>query len=205
LTPEVGRVAGDPHEPERIERLLRTFFPDYLRLVDPEAALDLDLDQTLLLAAPLDGPGVAARIPCRENGERVTVLAHIESEAPGKEDVARRLTRSLTKLAVPYSEPVLASVLFLRSSRPGARLESGVVGKIREIEVLRLYFVTFGLSAARAEPYLARPEPLAWAFAARMRPTQRTPEEHRAACLERIERAGLDEKRRKLLRSVVEA
>lgn len=98
-----------------------------------------------------------------------------------------------------------ASALFLRNGRPEARLESGVVARVHRIEVLQLYYTAFGLSGARAEPYLARPEPLAWAFAALMRPTERTPAEHHAACLERIERADLDEECRKLLRSAVAA
>lgn len=198
-------MAGDRHDPELIGRLLRAFLADYLRLVEPDAAMLLDLDRITPLEVPLEVPGVAARIPCQEHGEMVTVLVHVEPEALSPGEVSRRLTRSLTRLAVPYSEPVLACVLFLQNGRPGAHLESGVVGKICDIEVLRLYFVTFGLSAARAERYLARPEPLAWALAALMRPTERTLEEHRAACLERIGRADLDEPRRELLRSLVEA
>jgi hypothetical protein len=61
------------------------------------------------------------------------------------------------------------------------------------------------LTESRAEHFLERPEPLAWAFAAWMRPTKRTPDEHARACLERIAGAALDEERRTLLRRSVKA
>jgi len=189
--------------PELVECVLRAFFADYLRLVEPDAAPLLDLEQITFLDTPLEGSGVAARLPGRGTGERVTALVRVEPEALDDDEVAERIARALARLAVPYGEPVLASVLFLREGRPGVHLDSGVVSRIGNLEVLRLFYTTFGLSTAWAEPFLARPEPLAWAFAALMQPTQRTFEEHQAACLARIEQGGLDDERRALLARVV--
>jgi len=194
----------DGADPELMESLLRAFFADYLRLVEPDTSVLLDLDRITFFEAPLEGPGVAARVPGRQNGERVAVLAFIEPDTRDQDEVAARIARSLARMAVPYGEPVLASVLILQEGDwRGCRLESGIASHLGGIELLRLYYTAFSLSAARAELFLERPEPLAWAFAALIRPTQRTCEEHRAACRERIERADLDAERRGLLRRVV--
>jgi hypothetical protein len=95
-------------------------------------------------------------------------------------------------------------VLFLEGGRPGVRLESGVIGEACGIELVRIFYSTLALAESRAEPYLERPEPLAWALASLMRPTLRTPEEHRRACLERIARAPLGEELRGVLRQAAE-
>jgi hypothetical protein len=52
-----------------------------------------------------------------------------------------------------------------------------------------LRYISFGLAGCRAEEYLARPEPLAWALAALMDPGSWSRAELKIACLRRI--AGL--------------
>ena len=133
----------------------------------------------------------------------MTVLVRIEPELLMPGETSLRIARSLQDLRLPYVKPVLASAVHLQGGRPGLRLESGIVSRACGIETARLYFTTFGLAGSRAEQFLERPEPLAWALAARMHPTRRTPEEHRRACLERIAGADLDERRRTLLRRSV--
>jgi len=64
-------------------------------------------------------------------------------------------------------------------------------------EVCRFGYRSFGISRLAAEDYLERPEPLAWALAALMRPRSRDPRALRRACLARIARApGLSDERR---------
>src|SRR5262249_30497481 len=60
-------------------------------------------------------------------------------------------------------------------------------------------YIAFGLSGCRAEDFLARPEPLAWALAALMRPEQLSRPQLKLACLRRIVAAELDEIKRFLL------
>ena len=202
--------------PERrplLRDLIQTFFADYLRLVEPDSAGQMWLDR---ITFPRNGKraacddddfrkiGVIAEVPSHR-GELVTVLVQIEPEALTPPEVARRLGHYLMGLEIRYGQPVLLSVLYLHGGRPGIHLESGVLGEACGIELMRIYFTTFALAETHAEYYLERPEPLAWVFAALMRPTKRTPEEHRCACLERIANAPLDEERRLLLRQGAEA
>jgi len=187
--------------------LIRSFFPDYLRLVEPDSAAQMWLER-ITFPAPRDGgpedSGVVAEVTSRR-GETITVVARIEPEALAPPEIAKRLGQHLMELEVCYGQPVLISVLYLNGGRSGIHLESGVIGEACGIELVRIYYTIFSLAETRAEHFLDRPEPLAWAFAALMRPTKRSPEEHRRACLERIDSAPLDEGRRLLLRQAVEA
>ena len=72
------------------------------------------------------------------------------------------------------------------------------------MEVVRIFYTAFGLAEARADYYLERPEPLAWALAALMKPVRRSRAEHKLACLRRIAGAGLSDRERSLLTSCVE-
>lgn len=197
--------------------LIRAFFADYLRLVEPDSAVQMCLEQ-ITFPRPEKLPecdeddarergrdiGVVAEVPSRV-GEIVTVLAQIETEALAPPEIAQRIGRYLTALELRYGQPVLLSVVYLQGGCPGVHLESGVIGEFCGIELVRIYYTTFALEDARAEHYLERPEPLAWALSALMNLTRRTPEEHRSACLERISAAPIDEERRLLLRRSVEA
>lgn len=161
------------------------------------------LDQIRLRRRPPDGAGVAAEVYGRQIAERVTVLVRIEPEAPSPRASSQRIRQSLRDLRLLSGEPVLASVVSVRGGRPGIHLESGILAEALGLETARIYFTSLGLEETRAEYYLERPEPLAWVFAARVRPTRRSLEEHRRACLKRIAAVSLDEKQRALLRRFV--
>lgn len=189
-----------------LRTLIRSFFADYLQIVEPEAAGGLRLDQVAFRRmVPPDGRGLLAEVASRAEGESVIVLVRIEPEMLAPGEISLRIGQSVRALRLPYAKPLLASAVYLQGGRPGLRLESGVVAQACGIDMARLYFTTFGLAGTRAEHYLERPEPLAWALAARMRPTRRTPNEHARACLDRIAGAALDEKSRILLRRSVKA
>jgi hypothetical protein len=209
-----GLSKGDdmPERRPLLRDLIQTFFADYLRLVEPDSAARMRLDR---ITFPEPGKraecpdddfraiGVVAEVPSL-SGEMVTVLVQIEPEALTPPEVGRRLGHYLMGLEIRYGQPVLLSVLFLRGGRPGVRLESAALAEVCGIELARIFFTSFGLGETRAEAYLDRPEPLAWAFAALMQPTQRTPDEHRCACLERIAVAPLDEGLRRRLQQAAE-
>ncbi len=195
-----------------LRELIQTFFADYLRLVEPDSAPRLWLDRITfprsekLIDCEDDGfreTGLVAEVLSQRN-ELVTVLVQIEPEALAPPEIARRLGHYLMDLELRYGQPVFLSVIYLQGGRPGIHLESGVISEACGIELVRLYYTSFGLGESRAEYFLDRPEPLAWVFAALMRPVKRTPEEHRRACLERIAAAALDEDRRLLLRRAAE-
>lgn len=184
--------------------LIRTFFADYLHLVEKDAAALLDFDRAVFPEACLDGTCVVARVPVRGGREEVTVLVRIVTDMPARDEAAQSMARILRGLRLPYGEPVLASLLSLRGDRPGVRLETGCLPKLRNLELGQIYFTTFGLSAANAEHYLGRPEPLAWALATLMRPARRTVAEHQAICREKIAAAVVDPRHRALLGRSVE-
>jgi hypothetical protein len=193
--------------------LIQTFFADYLRLVEPDSAVQMWLDRITfprsekLIECEDDDfreIGVVAEV-LSHRGELVTVLVQIEPEALAPPEIARRLGHHLMELELRYGQPVLLSVIYLQGGRPGIHLESGVISEACGIELVRIYYTSFALAESRAEYFLERPEPLAWIFASLMRPVKRTPEEHRRACLERIAAAPLDEEQRLLLRRGAEA
>lgn len=192
-------------EVRRLRDLIRSFLADYLRIVESDSAGRLRLDEIALRRRPVDGACIVAETSGRRSGEKVTILVRIEPEALPSPEASLRVCRSIRSLRLPYGEPLLVSLVYLQGGRPGPRLDSCLLAEAGGIEIASFYFTSFGLTETRAEPYLERPEPLAWALAARMRPTQRTPDEHRRACLERIAAAALDEKRRRLLQKSVKA
>lgn len=191
-------------EVRRLRDLIRNFFADYLRIVESDCATELRLDDVVPRRKTLDGVAVVAEAASRQ-GEKVTVLVRVEPEGLTPAETCLRVSESVRGLRLPYGEPVLASMVYLRGGRPGVHLESGVIAQAAGIDLARIYFTTFALAGSRAEHFLERPEPLAWALAARMQPTRRTLDEHRQACLNRIEAAALDEKSRALLRRWVQA
>ena len=182
--------------------LLRACFADYLRLLEPEAAEHLCLDRITFLDLP-DRQGLAAEVPDLR-GEAVTVLVRIEPEPPEAEEVSRLLGRWLGALGIVYSRPVLFHLICLMGCRPGPNLETAAVTRVAGMETLRIFYLQFGLEEARAEYYLDRPEPLAWALAAWMCPARLRREELREACRRRIAAVEVPEEVRSLLMGAVE-
>jgi hypothetical protein len=191
--------------------LFQTFLGDYLRLAEPDTAVHLLLERARFPV--LDVPewtdeerteiGVVAEVPTRD-GEALTILIQPEPEPRGPVEAARRYGRWFVALERRLPRPVLLSVVYLRGGRPGLNLESAAVGTVYGMEVVRIFYTAFGLSEARADYYLERPEPLAWALAALMRPVRRSRAEHKLACLQRIAGADLTGRERSLLTSCVE-
>jgi len=183
--------------------LLRAFFPDYLRLTEPDWAKELDFGS---LTFPWDGhswndsgePGIAAQVSTR-GGERITVLVRIAETALAEKEVGRWLGRQARRLELRLADPILVSVVALRGGVPGVNLRTAEVSQVCGDTVVRAFYTAFGLEQARAEHFLERPEPLAWGLCAFMQPIRRTQAAHERACLERIGAAALDDDRRRLL------
>lgn len=191
--------------------LFQTFLDDYLKIVEPDFAVHLLPGQARfpVLDVPewtdreRDRLGVVADVPSVD-GEAVTVLIQVEPEALGPDETCERLGRYFVGLETRYTQPVLLSVVYLRGGRPGVNLESASLAKIFGMEVLRIFYTSFGLAECRADSWLERPEPLAWALAALMRPVRRSRAEHKLDCLRRIAGSGLCARRRALLAACVE-
>jgi hypothetical protein len=194
--------------------LFQTFLGDFIRLTGPDFSAHLLTGQARFPILDLAGwtdeeraaAGVVADVPARD-GRSVTVLIHTEPEPLGPAETSRRLSRYFVSLEAQYVQPVLLTTVWLRGGRPGLNLDSVSVNPLLGVEMVRIFYLAFGLGECRAEHYLERPEPLAWALAALMRPVRRGPAAHREACLRRIAEAaeaGLPDREAALLRTCVE-
>lgn len=192
------------------KELIGAFLPDFLDLVAPGPALRLDLSRWKLLdkEAFTDWPkgrrrelDLLVEVPLREKEDRA--LVHVEIEARSRPEIGYRLAGYYMQLRLRHGRPVVPILACLRRGRPGVALETVSDDELGpEIGCFRFY--AFGLEGCRAEDYLSRSEPLAWALAALMRPGDLSRAEHKMACLRRIAGARLDELRRFLLVNCVE-
>jgi hypothetical protein len=191
--------------------LFQTFLGDFIRIAEPDFAAHLLPGQARFPVLDLTGwsgeeratLGAVADVPARD-GSSVTILVHTEPAPLCPAETSRRLSRYFVGLEARYSQPVVLTAVYLRGGRPGLNLESASLNRVFEVEMVRFFYTAFGLEECRAEHYLERPEPLAWALAALMRPARRGRGEHRRACLRRIAAAGLPDRETRLLTSCVE-
>jgi len=199
--------------PALVLDLIRTFFPDFLRLVDDEADRFLDF---ATLSFPLEARGLSSEVRQELGlaveihdlaGEKITVLVQVVPEALLEAEIARWIRRLAQVLFLRLGEPFLVNLVILGAGLPGIQSGSAVVARVNRLVAARIHYTTFSLAGSRAEYYLERPEPLAWALAASMRPRDTwSRAEHKQACLERIRcHADLTEGHRELLLNCVEA
>jgi len=193
------------------KQLLMSFFADLLWLVAPELAGRLLTGAARFLDKETfpDWPrgerqevDLLAEVPRADNPEE-KALVHVEVEAQARAETPKRLLSYALQLQLRHGRPVLTILVNLRGGRPGVEsLE--LTGSVAGLEVQRFRYLAFGVGACRAEDYLARPEPLAWALAALMRPQGLSPAEHKLACLRQIARAELSDVQRFILLNCVE-
>jgi len=107
------------------------------------------------------------------------------------------------QIRLRYGLQVVPILLNLKGGEPGVS-RSVLAEGVDDPETARFRFRVFSVSGCLAEEYLRRPEPLAWALAALMRPGRWSRAEHRMACFRRIAAAELPELQRFLLVNCVE-
>ena len=191
--------------------LIGRFLPDFLTLVAPGPAARLDMTRWTLLDKETftDWPqgkrrelDLLAEVPLAGTGGR-TALVHVEIEARYRPELRPRLAGYYMQIRLRHGRPVLPIAICLRRGRPGIHRESVADDDLGdEIGCFRYY--AFGLENSRAEEFLAKDQPLAWALAALMRPETLSRAEHKMACLRRIAAAKLDGLQRFLLVNCVE-
>jgi predicted transposase YdaD len=175
------------------KQLLRAFLEDFLRLVAPQALERMDLSSPEPLDKELFAGGPHGRRRELDLLVRVRtvngrpLLIHVEIEARANPGMEERLWRYRNQIQARYDTPVLTIVVYLKRGRPGVCLETRRSDLGPDFPELR--YISFGLAGCRAAEYLARPEPLAWAFAALMDSGSWSRAELKMACLRRI--AGL--------------
>jgi predicted transposase YdaD len=201
---------GSVHD-QLFKELLGRFLPDFLTLVAPEPAGRLDLTRRTLLDKEsfTDQPNgqrreldLLAEVPFADGSGRAALI-HVEIEARFRLEMGSRMAGYHMQLRLRHGRPVIPVVLYLRGGKPGVRLETVLEAELG-LETSRFLYHSFGLARSRAEDYLEKDQPLAWALAALMRCETKSRAEHKLACLQRIAGAHLDELGRFLLVNCVE-
>ena len=184
-----------------MKELIARYPEHFLRLAAPDLAARLDLERVVfepeehypgapsgrerrtdLVARAFGRPaGDAAAY-----GEAEEVMLHAELELDYRARTAPRLLGYHRGLSLKYERVVHTIVLYLRGGPPGPQTAVYEERSLGETVVAFRYH-SFGLSQAPSADYLARPEPLAWAFAALTRPAKgQSRPQLGLACLRRI-------------------
>ena len=176
--------------------LIATFFSDFLLLTVPDSARRLRLGEASFLDKELHTAwptgrrrelDLLARIPA-EDGTTV-LLVHVEIEARARAGMDQRLWRYYMQIRQHHELLVIPILVNLRGGRPGVGLEVLEEG-FEPLSTGVFRFWVLGLSGCRAEDWLSRPEPVAWAFAALMHPGSWSRAELKVGCLRRVRQWG---------------
>ena len=178
--------------------VIRTFFKDFIELLDAELAATLDLDDPDFLPPEVFSdfqkqghmiPDLVARIATREGEERL-VLFHVDVEANFSNAMDQRVRLYSMHLELTFKLPVISAVLFLKGGPSGVELrlvEREIGGRVFGTF---LYFA-FGLSQSLAEDYVDLPQTVAPALAALMRSRIWDKSEQKLQCRKAIRRREL--------------
>lgn len=199
-----------PHDP-LFKSLLRAFFAGFLRLVAPDLAVRLDLSAVAFLDKELiSSPSpersrvvdLLARIALKDEPGK-SLLVHVEIEARARRGMGSRLRDYHRAIQARHEEPVLSIVVYLKGG-PAGICEQELDGGLKAPGLTSFRYLSFGLSRCSAAEYLAKPEPLAWALAARMNRGHWSKVELKTRCLAKIAEAPLSESERFELANCVE-
>jgi hypothetical protein len=192
-----------------LKEIITAFPGDFIALAAPDLAAQVRLDEIefrqeeYFTDSPRGGrprrPDLAATVPVLADGESPVVF-HVEIESRYRSGQQPRLLEYNQVLGIRHGKVAHTLVLYRRGGPGGA---NKAVYEVRSLgrTVTRFEYSTLGLTKAQAITYLALENPLAWAFAALMRPGELGSRARlRLACLRRIAGArDLDEARRFLL------
>jgi hypothetical protein len=192
--------------------LIRRFFDDLLRIVVPDIARELRLEDPEFLDGQLftDLPegehrylDLVAEVKTLD-AETEIVLVHVEIEARARgRTMDHRMWHYAMQLWLRHERPVVPIVVYLKGGTPDVEpvtVEHRFAGQ----HLASYTYFAFGLARSQAARYLDRPELLAPALAALMDPRGLSPARHKIECLRRIARAEVDDAGRFLLVNCVE-
>lgn len=199
------------------KELLEARLGDFLEIVVPHLAPHLDADHRRILPNETftDRPrgqqrvlDLVAEVPDRHETGSELVLVHVEIERDRRVSMSQRMWAYARALALREDKSILPIVLYLCGgpSRPTKRtIRQTIAGE----EMATFSYYAFGLSGSPAEEYVARPQPLAWALAALMKPPENwSPARHLIACIDPLtglRSTTLDDATRHLLLHCMEA
>jgi hypothetical protein len=210
---------GEQDHDQRFKQAVREFFPDFLRLAQPDRADAFDctalewLDQEQFLDPP-QGQRVLLDMVARLNltrpaaGQRAgpwLVLVNVEVESEDRiAHLRERIYRYWHVLRVRYGLPVLSLGLFLRVGLAGLGVDVYTETFLDE-PVLTFRYPYVGLPGLEAFDYLNGDNLLAVALTALMHCPRDRRAELKAGAMERVATATINEMRRYLLAEIIEA
>ena len=178
---------------QAFREIIQEFSADFVHLAMPELARQLDLSAIELRPCEYVSdsrgrarqPDLMAEAPVRADAKHKVTL-HSAIEPKYLKARIPRLLDGHRRVAVQERRPVHTIVVYARGGPEGVKrrvYRETSLGRTTNV----LHYVSFGLSQTDAPDFLVRPEPLAWALAARMRPGNLvTLTALRVACLRRI-------------------
>ncbi len=190
--------AGLQGHDQLFKQLLQAFFPDFLRLFDPETAARLDLDTITFV-----NPEVFTDFPQGErrtadivvqvqtfDGDTELILIHVEVQRKREPDFPWRMWQYYSMLRLREGKRVIPIALVLYLGREGIALEEYSEG-VFDRTYLIFRYLQVSLPRLPAGDYVER-GPLAAALASLMRPERRGSAARIAlyiACLRGVQRA----------------
>ncbi len=174
-----------PHD-QLMKELVASFSDQFVCLAAPRLAERIDLDAVAFEpeehypGSPTGRerrPDLVSRVyalpepKSAEHDETEGAVLHAEIERQYRSATVSRLFDYNRGLGLKYALAVHTIVLYLRGGPKGSRQEVYEERSMGET-VMVFHYHSYGLSRATATEYLARPEPLAWALAALMRPAR---------------------------------
>jgi hypothetical protein len=195
------------HDP-LFKRLLQRFFADFLRIVAPDVAERLELSVAVFLDKELNLPtgdrivDLLARVPVRTEPGKA-LLVHVEIEARARPGMGERLREYHRWIQSRHSGQLLSIVVYLRGGRGGVR-EEVAKDDLAGPGLPGFRYVAFGLERCLAVDYLSRPEPLAWALAALMKPGPLSRARLKLDCLLKISESSLHDEEHGMLVNCIE-
>ncbi len=199
-----------PSHDQLSKSLIKLFFTEFLGLIAPESASLLRPGEAIFLDKEefTDWPAgdrremdLVAKVPVE--GDAPPLLVHVEIETDFRSGMDRRIWQYYMLLHLRHELPVLPILVNLRGGRPGLHRETlrhVFDGKVTSV----FHYRVLGISGCSAEEWLARPEPIAWAFAALMRPGSWSRAELKLECLRRIATSDVVGLRKQILVDWVE-
>lgn len=207
---------------QRFKTLLKRFLGDFFQLFFPDWAARFDFDNvewldTEVFPDPPDGSRrvldlVALLETVQEDSQRHSLeapkkwlsLVHIEIESSDSmPSFRKRMHWYCANLRQRHDEPILPVAVLLHVGSDGIGHDE-YVETHGSLEVLRFQYLCVGLPKLEAIEYVTRPEPLAAALAALMRPPAGKKPELKATALQRISSAALNDFDRYLLMECVD-
>ncbi len=206
-----ARKVEDISQDKLLKTAFELFFRDLVELVVPELAATWNLETIKLGSDKLFTdlrkrghvvPDLIAEVATL--GGSQIVVVHVEIEGTFRKAFDLRMWCYYMHLRLQTKKSIVPIVVFLHGGPAGIEWRE-VVDWVDSIEIARFRYLAFGLSRSQASEYLARPQPLAAALAARMRRGKWDKVEHKLRCLQAIgEAKNLDVDHQYILGKIVE-